>query len=74
MSEEITATEIDRHYSAIMDSVNLLNAGKPPDMSALEWDDLVARNVGHLKIMLGKEFWTTEDMTAAKSAINGVTR
>ena len=74
MSEEITAKEIDRHYSAIMDSVNLLNAGKPPDMSALDWDDLVARNVGHLKIMLDKEFWTTEDMTAAKSAINGVTR
>ena len=66
--------EIDRHYSAIIDSVNLLNAGKPPDMSALEWDDLDARNVGHLKIMLGKEFWTTEDMDAAKSAIEGVTR
>ena len=74
MSEEITAKEIDRHYSAIMDSVKLLNDGKPSDMSALEWDDLVARNVEHLKLMLGKEFWTNEDMTAAESAIEGVTR
>ena len=74
MSKEITAKEIDRHYSAIMDSVNLLNGGKPSDMSDLEWDDLVARNVEHLKIMLGKEFWTTEDMAAAGSAIKGVTR
>jgi hypothetical protein len=27
------------------------------------------RNVGHLEIMVAKDFWTSEDMTAANAAI-----
>ncbi len=42
--QEITAEEIARHYSAAMDSVNLINAGKPKDMADDEWADTVARN------------------------------
>jgi len=51
---EITAEEIARHYSAAMDSVNLINAGKPEDMADDEWADTVARNKEHLKIQLSK--------------------
>jgi len=51
---EITAEEIARHYSAAMDSVNLINAGKPEDMADDEWADTVARNKEHLKIQLAK--------------------
>ena len=49
-----TAEEIARHYSAAMDSVNLINAGKPELMTAEDWADTVARNKEHLKIQLAK--------------------
>lgn len=60
--EKPTAEEIARHYSAAMDSVNLINAGKPEGMDDAEWADCVSRNKEHLKIMLAKDFWTTEDL------------
>ena len=63
-----TPEEIARHYSAAMDSVNLINAGKPEDMDDDEWADTVARNKEHLKIMLAKDFWTTEDLTPLEAA------
>jgi hypothetical protein len=66
--EKPTAEEIAHHYSAAMDSVNLLNAGKPEDMDDDEWADTVARNKEHLKIMLAKDFWTTEDLTPLEQA------
>ena len=66
--QEITAEEIVRHYSAAMDSVNLINAGKPEDMADDEWADTVVRNKEHLKIMLAKDFWTTEDLSPLEAA------
>jgi hypothetical protein len=69
MSDEITTEQIAQHYSAAMDSVNLLNAGKPEGMSDADWADTVSRNVEHLKIMVAKDFWTTEDMTPFNAAI-----
>jgi hypothetical protein len=68
MTDIITAEEIARHYSASMDSVNLINAGKPEDMDDDEWADTVARNKEHLKIMLAKDFWTTEDLSPLEAA------
>lgn len=69
MSDEITAEQIAQHYSAAMDSVNLLNAGQPEGMDDAEWADCVNRNVEHLEIMVAKDFWTNEDMTAVNAAI-----
>lgn len=69
MSDEITAEQIAQHYSAAMDSVNLLNAGQPEGMDDAEWVDCVSRNVEHLKIMVAKDFWTTEDLTPFNDAI-----
>jgi hypothetical protein len=63
-----TAEEIARHYSAAMDSVNLVNAGQPEGMEDADWADTVARNKEHLKIMLAKDFWTTEDLTPLRTA------
>ena len=68
LTQEITAEEIARHYSAAMDSVNLINAGKPENMADDEWADTVARNREHLKIMLAKDFWTTEDLSPLEAA------
>lgn len=63
-----TAEEIARHYSAAMDSVNLLNAGKPEDMKNEDWADCVKRNKEHLEIMLAKDFWTNEDLKPLQDA------
>ena len=63
-----TAEEISRHYSAAMDSVNLINAGKPEGMTAEDWASTVARNQEHLVIMLAKDFWTTEDLEPLQAA------
>lgn len=67
--EKPTAEEVARHYSAAMDSVALLNAGKPEGVEAEEWADTVKRNVEHLEIMLDKDFWTTEDLTPFEQAV-----
>jgi hypothetical protein len=63
-----TAEEIARHYSAAMDSVNLINAGQPEGMEDAEWADCLERNREHLKIMLAKDFWTNEDLTPLQEA------
>ena len=68
--ENQTPEQIAQHYSAAMDSVNLLNAGKPADTSDADWADCVSRNVEHLKIMVAKDFWTTEDMAPFNAAIS----
>ena len=69
MENEITAEQIAQHYKAMGDSVDLINAGQPEDMSNEDWADCLDRNVEHLKIMLAKNFWTDEDMTAVEAAI-----
>ena len=66
---EITAEQqIARHYAACMDSVNLINAGKPELMEDAEWADCLQRNRDHLKIMIAKPFWTNEDLTPLQQA------
>jgi len=66
--EQITAEEIAQHYSACMDSVNLINGQKPGMMTDEEWADTIARNKEHLNIMLAKDFWTTEDLAPLQAA------
>ena len=69
--EDLTPEQIAKHYSAAMDSVNLLNAGKPEEMSDEDWADCVKRNKDHLEIMLAKDFWTDEDLKPLQDAVNG---
>lgn len=66
--EQPTAEEVARHYAAALDSVNLINAGKPEGMEDAEWADTVKRNKEHLKIMLAKDFWTNQDLTPIQQA------
>lgn len=60
--------KIANHYKAAMDSVNLINAGKPENMSDEDWADCLERNKEHLRIMLAKDFWTTEDLEPLRVA------
>ena len=67
--EEITAEDIAQHYSAAMDSVNLINAGKPENMDDAEWVVCLQSNKDHFAIMLAKDFWTDEDLTPLQAAV-----
>ena len=67
--ETPSAEEVARHLSAAMDSVNLLNAGKPEGMDDQEWADCVARNVSHLEIMVAKDFMQDQDLAPLNAAI-----
>ena len=68
MTDQITQEQIAKHYSACCDSVNLINGCKPENMEDAEWADCLARNREHLRIMLSKDFWTTEDLTPLQDA------
>ena len=69
MNTQLTPEEIARQYAAAMDSVNLINGGKPELVADAEWADCVKRNVEHLEIMVAKPYWTTEDLTPFTDAI-----
>ena len=69
MTDTPTTEEIAAHYTAMGHSVDLINAGQPEDMSDEDWADTVSRNVEHLVLMVAKDYWTSEDMTAANAAI-----
>jgi len=81
MSEDIkTAEDIAQDFTAMGHSVTLINeviAGtQMADESAEDKQSTVDRNVEHLELMVAKDFWTDEDMTAVNSAItagNGYT-
>ena len=68
-----TAEEIAQDYTAMGHSVDLINAiiagTAMADDTAEDKQDCVDRNVAHLEIMVAKDYWTDEDMTAVNSAI-----
>ena len=68
ITETLTPEQIAQHYSAAMDSVNLINGGKPDNMTDAEWVDCLARNKAHLVIMLAKSYWTNEDLAPLQAA------
>ena len=68
MIDTQTPTQIAQHYSASMDSVNLINGGKPENMTDADWADCLKRNKDHLDIMLAKDYWTTENLAPLQAA------
>lgn len=78
--EARTAEERTQDFTAMGHSVDLINdivAGNQDDnMEADDRQDTVDRNVAHLELMVAKEDWDGEDMTASNAAItagNGYT-
>ena len=74
MSEDVkTAEEIAQDYTAMGHSVELINGiingSKMSDEEAEDRQNAIDRNVEHLELMVAKDFWTDEDMTAADAAI-----
>jgi hypothetical protein len=66
-----TAEEVSQSYKAALDSVTLLQAGKPQDMTDEEWADTVKRNKEHLEIQIAKgaEFYGDHDLTPFENAV-----
>ena len=80
MTDTPTADEIAAHYTAMGHSVALITdviAGDAmADDDAADRQGCVDRNVEHLEIMVAKDYWTNESMTATNAAItagNGYT-
>ena len=75
MSEDVkTAEDIAQDFTAMGHSVELINGiideSRMADESDEEKQACVDRNVEHLEIMVAKDFWTDESMTAVNSAIS----
>ena len=72
--EDRTAEQLAQDYSALGDSVALITAVIAGDSmaedDAADRQDCVDRNTQHLELMVAKEDWGDEDMTAADSAIS----
>ena len=71
MLELTPEQQVAKDYSAAMDSVNLLNAGKPEDMTDEDWADCVARNKEHLQIQIakGSAYYGSNSLTPFENAI-----
>jgi len=65
--------QVAQDYKAAMDSVNLINAGKPVDWKGTdaEWADVITRNKEHLEIQVAKgaEYYGSNDLTPFTAAI-----
>ena len=74
MSEEVkTAEEIAQDFTAMGHSVELINGiidgSRMIGEEAADRQSAVDRNVEHLELMVAKDYWTDESMTASNSAI-----
>jgi len=71
--DERDADRKAQDYTAMGHSVDLINAiiagDSMADEEAADRQDCVDRNVAHLEIMVAKDDWGDEDMTAANTAI-----
>ena len=64
--------QVAQDYKAAMDSVNLINAGKPADWKGTdaEWADVIKRNKDHLSIQVAKgDYYAGYDLTPFENAI-----
>ena len=68
-----TTEELAQDYTAMSHSVDLINAiisgSQMADDTAAERQDCVDRNVEHLELMVAKDDWGSEDMTAVNAAV-----
>jgi len=72
--EPRTEEQLAQDYSAMGDSVDLITAviagDSMADDDAEDRQNCVDRNTQHLELMVAKEDWGSEDMTAANAAIS----
>jgi len=68
-----TTEELAQDYMAMGHSVDIINAiiagSQMADDDATKRQDYVDRNVEHLELMVAKDDWGKEDMTAVNAAV-----
>ena len=70
MIEPTQEQQVAQSYKAAMDSVALLQAGQPKDMTDAEWQDCKQRNIDHLNIQLAKgDYYAGHDLTPFENAV-----
>ncbi len=69
-SETLTTEEIDKHYSAATDSMNVINLLLDKTEHTMHELDIISRNVQHLEIMVSKNFWDFRNLEGFKNAIS----
>jgi hypothetical protein len=71
--DEITSEEIAANYAAMLIVANRIDkivAGeRMADSTAEEKQESIDTCVKHLQLMVGKSYWTTEDMAPINAAI-----
>ena len=78
MADTLTAAEIAAHFSAMDDSVTLINATAADDTDALLYETaaevklMVTRNTDHLEIQAAKD-WYSDSSKSKTSNTNAVT-
>lgn len=66
---ENTPERVAQHYSACIDSVNLINELKALKALTEEDSRVLQANRDHLQLMLSKNFWTVQDLAPLQLAI-----
>ena len=70
---EITSEQIATNYAAMVivsNRINKIVAGTSmADSTAEEKQESIDACVGHLRLMVGQSYWTTEDMEPISAAI-----
>lgn len=69
IDDQLTPERIAKHYSACIDSVNLINDVIADPDTYVSDETVIERNVRHLEGMRNADFWTTEDMAPIDAAI-----
>ena len=78
MPDTPTTEEINAHFSAMDDSVDLINSTVADDTEALttqtaeEVKEMVTRNTDHLELQLGKD-WAVNDSRSKTSYTDAIT-
>ena len=78
MPDTPTTEEINAHFSAMDDSVDLINSTVADDTDALstqtaeEVKEMVTRNTDHLELQLGKD-WAVNDSRSKTSYTDAIT-
>jgi hypothetical protein len=72
LKEEVTAEQVAKSVLAAYDSVNLINELRAKAQLTEDEQDTLTRNVDHIAIMLGKEWFATALTPAQKSELEAI--
>lgn len=70
MNIEITSEQILQHFNSAMDSVNLINQLRSKPVLTEDEALIMAKNKEHLRVILSREYWTFEDLSDLRLALN----